>query len=323
VPNGLEELIPPDLAASLSQASYFFFPFALALAAALIVWIAQTAIAYWAYRRIIYPEIRRNPVANYLVGWAAVAVHEFGHAFVAAVTGSKIEEVEITATRGHVKSLAEVSLLGWLSLALSSLAPTFLPPLLFLAAFNYAFPEKLLIGYATLEDIAYSDANNILAIASSLADLTSPASLALLYFIIILAPTAGPSGGDLRNVIEQTIRRPFALLVLLIVLGALFYAFEALNFPITNPIIWAVTLSFLTVLLGLALATALALYLREARAMPSWGVLLSLLAFLIPYLSARLVLLPELAMFSEPLRAFALAALIEALVLAIIAPKSR
>ncbi|MEM3031103.1 MAG: hypothetical protein QXH27_05190, partial [Candidatus Micrarchaeia archaeon] len=297
----------------------FFLPFALALATALAAWIAQTAAAYWAYRRIIYPEIRRNPLANYLIGWVAIATHELGHAVVAAVTGSKIEEVEITTTRGHVKSITEVSLLGWLSLALSSLAPTFLPPLLFLAAFYYAFPGALELNWTTLEDIANANASNIITISSSLADLANPISLALLYFLIVLAPTAGPSAGDVRNVLEQTVRRPFALLVLLVVLAVLFYTFEALNFPVTNPIIWALTLSFLVVLLGLALATALALYLREARSMPGWGVAASLLAFALSYAAARLGLIPE---FAEPARALALAALVEVLVLLVL-PKER
>ena len=297
----------------------FFLPFLAFLAVAATAWAIQASLASWAYRKIIYPEIRRDRGVYYLVGWASVAVHELGHLLVAAVTGSKVEKIEVTGTSGYVKSMTEVSLMGWLSLVLSSLAPTFLPPLIFLAAFNYAFPEKLVFNFVSFEDIALANASNLLAIAGALADLTNPISLALLYLLIIISPTAGPSGGDFNNVMAQTVNRPFALLIVLIALAAVFYTLESLGSLAVNPLVWLVSLSFLCVLLGLLFAVLLGFYLRESRQLSFYAKSFTVLAFAAPYLLARSSLTPELALFSEPWKALVLAIAVEALALEVMA----
>ncbi len=272
------------------MARYFvlslLLPLVLFLALILLFWYIQSWLVLRTYYRIVLPELRRNRISYWLVGGAAVASHELlGHALVGAATGSETElQRTISPESGEVKISHRRSAWGYLSAILATLAPCFAPPLIVLLAFAVFFPGLLALSSFDPASALATLLSNFLAILGAVfnSDLTNPANLLFIYLLAALSLTAGASRADFHVVFDSTKQFWYFAAFLILAFAAGLEVLRAmlqmedialLFYPIASLLV----LSSLTVLLGLFISLALALFLRNMR---EFGHVRKLIAFL-------------------------------------------
>lgn len=286
--------ILPDLEFLLS---YFllelFLPLLIFLAFLFPLLYLQSRIVLGIYYRIVLPELRKNHLLYWLIGWPAVASHELlGHALIGAVTGSTAELHEvISPERGAVKIFHRRTAWGYLSALLATLAPSFALPLILLGVFHLLFPGLLSLTAPDLPSVLSLLFSNLLPVLAVLfnSDLSNPPTLLFIYLLSTLSLTAGASKTDFRIILESTRRFWYFALFLLLVFSLGLEPLRAiLNLAGTGIIFYSLSslflLSFLLMLLGASLSVLLALYLRRMQEFGFLQKLLAALAFPALYL---------------------------------------
>ncbi len=298
-------------------------PLLVFMAFVLPLWYLQSLIILHAYYRIILPELRKNRILYWLIGWPAVASHELlGHALVSALTGSSPELHErISPERSAVRISHRRSAWGYFSAVIATIAPCFAPPFLLLAAFYFLFPGSLSLSAADLSSSLSLLFSNFLSILSVVfnSDLSSPSTFIFFYLLSALSLTAGASKTDFKIILEHT--RTFwyfALFLLFTFSFGLELLRMGLGLPSTSlifyPLASLLLLSFLLTLLGISLSLAFILFLRRMHEFTFLQKLLSFLAFpalYIPLTYTTLSFPPIPAYFSYLLLSLLFALLIQ------------
>ena len=277
--------------------SYFLLSLLLPLLAFLSIFFTlfylQSRITILSYYRIILPELRKNRLLYWLIGWPAVASHEIlGHALVSAITGSSPQLYErISPERSAVKISHRRTAWGYLSGLLATLAPCFAPPLLILLAFYLLFPSSLSFFSPDLASSISLLSSNFLSILSIFnSDLSSPSAFFFVYLLSTISPTSGASKEDFHIILRQTRRFwYFALFLLLAFSFGLELLRAVLQLPTPLPILFTVSslllLTFLISLLGTFLSLLLTLFLFRMNSFPFPLKLLCGLSFPAAYIS--------------------------------------
>lgn len=233
----------------------------------IVVWFIQSLAVLYISRRGIFPILYKFKITELLVAEAAIAIHELSHLIAAVLTGSAInlKESFLTSKEGRITAQREESVGGWISSLIAAFAPAFLSSFVFFIVIVVLTQVQLpFSGIFSLSQSGGDLYNATIFAASSIllpflyslaSFLIQPTlvSVVLIYFIIILSITAGPSEGDWQAAMS-ILFSPIALLALFALLLIANYVFAQFDINILLPLITAVMLSISIVIIGLAVA---------------------------------------------------------------------
>jgi len=242
----------------------------------IIVWFIQSLAVLYISRKWIFPLLYRFRITELLVAEAAIAVHESSHLVSAFLTGSEIDlrGSFLTSKAGRITAKREESVGGWISSLIAAFAPAFLSSFVFFAAVvifaQVQLPFSSIFSLSQSGDNLYdgmvSAAGSIILpfLSALVSVLLQPtiATVIIVYFLIILSITAGPSEGDWRAAMS-ILYSPISLFALFALLLIANYVFSQFDIDILLPFVTAMMLSVSIVAVGLfaALIFAGALYL--------------------------------------------------------------
>lgn len=239
--------------------------------ALLVLWVIQSLTVLYLSRKLIFPQLYKFKITELFVAEVSIAIHEMSHLISVVLTGSGVNigesfinprEGRITATRGE-------SIGGWISSVIAALAPAFLSALIFFAA--VVLITQVQLPFTQIYSFNSSNSNILTGILSSITSVILPfmyvlittilqpnlISIILIYFLIVLSITAGPSEGDWQAAMS-ILFSPISLISLFALLLAANYVFIQFNINILLPIISADILSIFIVAVGLIAAFILA-----------------------------------------------------------------
>jgi hypothetical protein len=238
--------------------------------ALIIVWFIQSLAVLYVSRKWIFPQLYKFKITEILIAEVAIAIHELSHLISAILTGSKIDlhSSFLTSRAGRITAARSESVGGWISSTIAAFAPAFVSSTVFFFAVvmltQVQLPFAGIFSFKSVEiDLAAgigSAVDNvifpfILALLSVIAQ-PSLAGVVLIYFLIVLSITAGPSEGD-WNAAMGVLFSPLTILPLFLIMLIANYVFAQFNIGILVPIISLILVSISVVSLGLAAALLL------------------------------------------------------------------
>ena len=238
----------------------------------ILIWSLQSFFITGISRRFIFPSFYRNSVTTYLVAQLSIILHEASHFLSAIFTGSSIigEETFVTPTHGRVTAASEDSVFGWFSRLIAALAPSFIPPILFLIVFflvsgqmpqlitTFTYPQTLTAFQNSLS-MKFSEVlvPDLILFINSITDFTNPMTFLFIYLLIICSIAAGPSEGDWNSTFQLFIS-PIPIVTLLALFLFFNFAFSQLNISFVIPLILLVLFVFAVVAIGVFFSFLLA-----------------------------------------------------------------
>ena len=264
---------------------------------AILVWSLQSFFITGISRRFIFPYFYSNPITTYLFAQVSIILHELSHFLSAIFTGSSIVSGEtfITPTQGRVTAASEESAIGWFSRLVAALAPSFLPPLIFLAIFfvlsgqaptlitSLTYP-KTLYDFQTMltGDVIDVLAPNLALFVTSMTDFTNPLTFLFIYVLIVCSIAAGPSEGDWNSTL-QLFLSPVPVITLLGLFLFFNYAFSQFNIGFVIPLCLLIIFIFAVVAAGVFYSFLLARVIALFRKSAVSAILLVAVFFLVYY----------------------------------------
>ncbi|MEM2974647.1 MAG: hypothetical protein QW112_03435 [Candidatus Micrarchaeia archaeon] len=264
----------------------------------IFIWSFQSFFITKVSREFIFPHLYRNQVTTYLVAQISIFLHEASHFLSAIFTGSSIisEETFIKPTHGRVAATSEESVVGWFSRMIAALAPSFLPPLLFLAIFFLVSGQELefITNFSYSKTVVdFQDSINngihnilipdIIALARGMTDLTNPLTFFLIYILMICSIAAGPSEGDWSATLTLFLS-PIPAVTLFAIFLLFSVGFAQLNVSFVVPLMLLLILILAAVMLGVVYSFMLAQFLSLMRKRFAFAVAILVLFFATYYM---------------------------------------
>ncbi|VVB73362.1 Uncharacterised protein [uncultured archaeon] len=235
--------------------------------ALVIVWLVQSLAVLYISRKLIFPQLYKFRITELLIAEVAIAIHEMSHLLSAFLTGSGIDlrSSFLTSKAGRITAVREESVGGWISSIIAAFAPAFVSSSVFFIAVVMLTQVQLPFGgIFSFKDadmdlaagVVSAAENVILPFVLALLSVVSQPSVVgavLLYFLIVLSITAGPSEGDWKAAMG-ILFSPVSLLPLFLLLLIANYVFAQFNIGILVPMVSLLLVSISVVSLGLVAA---------------------------------------------------------------------
>ena len=283
----------------------------LLFAFSIIVWSLQSFFVTGISRRFIFPQFYSNPITTYLLAQVSIILHEASHFLSAIFTGSSIisEETFVTPTQGKVTAASEESVIGWFSRMIAALAPSFIPPIIFLIVFfslsgqsprivsNFAYSETLY----EFQNAIYDNFNDVLIpdvylFISSMTNLTEPLTFLFIYLLIVCSIAAGPSEGDWKSTLDLLLS-PIPTITLFVMFLFFQLVFSQFNLSFVIPLILLISYIFVVVAVGVFYSFLLARFIAVLnRSLVHAAVIM--FVFIIIYLSLFYIFQDSLSSFA-------------------------
>jgi len=249
--------------------------------ALIIVWFIQSLAVLYVSRKWIFPQLYKFKITEILIAEVAIAIHELSHLVSAVLTGSSIDlrSSFLNSKAGRITAARSESIGGWISSVIAAFAPAFVSSSVFFIA--VVMLTQVQLPFSSIFSFQNVDVDLVAGIGSAVKGVILPFVLALLsvitqpslvgavlvYFLIVLSITAGPSEGDWKAAMG-ILFSPTTILPLFLLMLIANYVFAQFDISILVPIISLILVSISVVSLGLAVALLLsgALYVA-ARAL--------------------------------------------------------
>jgi len=263
----------------------------------IIVWSLQSFLVTGISRRFIFPSFYKNKITTFFVAQISIFVHEMSHFLSAIFTGSSIvgEETFVTATQGRVTAASEESVIGWFSRMIAALAPSFVPPLIFLIIFflvsgqtpelitKFTYP-KTIDAFQTMLTTKFIDVviPNLSVLILSIINFTNPLTFLFIYLLIVCSIAAGPSEGDWKATLSLFLS-PISIIALLVIFLFLSIAFAQFNLSFVIPLMLLIAFIFVVVMIGIFYAFLVSQLLSIAYKNVGYAIALLIVFFAIYY----------------------------------------
>ena len=249
-----------------------------AFLALVIVWFIQSLTVLYISRKWIFPQLYKFKITEILIAEVAIAIHELSHLVSAVFTGSSIDlrSSFLNSKAGRITAGRSESIGGWISSVIAAFAPAFVSSSVFFIA--VVMFTQVQLPFSSIFSFQTADIDLVSGIMSAIENVILPFVLALfsvimqpsligvvlIYFLIVLSITAGPSEGD-WNAAMGVLSSPVTLLPLFFLVLIANYVFAQFDIGILVPMISLILVSISIVSLGLTAALLLsgAIYLTS------------------------------------------------------------
>jgi hypothetical protein len=238
--------------------------------ALIIVWFMQSLAVLYVSRKWIFPQLYKFKITEMLIAEVAIAIHELSHLVSAVFTGSGIDlrSSFLTSKAGRITATREESVGGWISSIIAAFAPAFISSSVFFIA--VVMLTQVQLPFGSIFSFQNADIGLIAGIGSAIENVILPFTLALLsvitqpslagavlvYFLIVMSITAGPSEGDWKAAMG-ILFSPASLLPLFLLVLVANYVFAQFDISILVPTVSLILVSISVVSLGLVAALLL------------------------------------------------------------------
>jgi hypothetical protein len=235
--------------------------------ALIIVWFIQSLAVLYISRKWIFPQLYKFKITEILIAEVAIAIHELSHLVSAVFTGSGIDlrGSFLTSKSGRITATREESVGGWISSIIAAFAPAFVSSSVFFIA--VVMLTQVQLPFGSIFSFQNADMDLATGIGGAVDNIILPFVLALLsvilqpsivgavliYFLVVLSITAGPSEGDWKAAMG-ILFSPATILPLFLLLLIANYVFAQFDIGILVPMVSLLLVSISVVSLGLAAA---------------------------------------------------------------------
>ena len=238
--------------------------------ALIVVWFIQSLAVLYISRKLIFPQLYKFKITEILIAKVAIAIHELSHLISAVLTGSSIDlrSSFLTSKAGRITAARSESIGGWISSVIAAFAPAFVSSSVFF--FAVVMLTQVQLPFGSIFSFQKVDIDLVAGITSAIENVILPFVIALfsvitqpsligvvlIYFLIVLSITAGPSEGDWKAAMG-VLFSPVTLLPLFLLVLIANYVFAQFDISILVPVISLILMSVSIVSFGLAVALLL------------------------------------------------------------------